>query len=603
MNQITISIDDFPSDGAPWRIDGLGKLHGSGQLASEPLIDIHLSQLLPNYDDPLSNLSLGGPSMRIPIKVGLISLLKPGSVWINKVRRMPERPYWLETTINPAQVELRNWGSRFDFEGQNVPLIASSQFRVPKNNWLGLADSWVVVIRRPLPNVPYLVIPSSVIFQKCLAESPEGVRRILQGNLNRIIDNPCSIETTDGKKAYFVEVFKEIRTVHAYAYANLAADPNGMREYARLRRSLVAASVNETILDPRGHQTYINLGFPFSNPMRIRFHGKAMPFRKNPNAVKPEYAFFATEIVTLDVRLVFDRLIVHRKNSNDKGKNAGDPDLKSAWPSPPASEIDLNGVDSVPAVSDEEPLSALEKLLAEEAGGFKALNLEVIKDRKLTQEYRRKVIDVQSKSAFNGTTATGNPRSGSQGAAELDLQTDEAPRVPVTLESFIETLQVLRDAGHPFETRVVAPIHRFNDNADVVNFFPRHIKHSRSWHLVSDNPHAPPRGYIVATLRSGGAWHHLIEIQRKEEKGRSLAYIRTNDGSLIEARQIRLFMVDVAYKRGWNACSFWPNWTLTTINHSPKKGNYHFACAIANAIGVNCPGIERPPRGPFPQTG
>lgn len=585
MNLVSVSIDEFPNDGAPWRIDGLGKLHGSSR--SETLIDVYLSQLWPKHTNPMSNISLAGPSKRIPIKVGLIALLKPGSVWINKVRQLPEQPHWLETTVTPTQIELRTWGSRFDFEGENIPLIAYGQFRVPKDNWTGLADSWVALIRRPLPNVPYLIIPSSVIFQKCFAESPEGVRRLLQGNLNRIIDRPFRVETSDGKETYFVEVFKEIRSQHVYSYANLVADPNGQLEYERLRRSLVAASVNESRFVPRSSQTYINLGFPFSKPMHIRLHGKHMPLRPNPKTGKFEYAFIATEIVSLDVRLVFDRLIVHRKNSGDKGDNAGDPDLKEAWALPSASPIDLDEEETVPAVSDEEPLTGLEKLLAEEAGGFNALDLEVIKDRKLTQEYRRKVVEARSKNVFNGTTTTGDPKSGEQGASELDVQTDEAPQVPVTLESFIETLQILRKAGHIFETRLVAKMHRFYGSGDVVNFFPRHLRKSRSWHLVSNNPHAPPRGYIVATYFVGGVWHHLIELERKEEKGRSLAHLRLQNGALIKRRDMQLFMLAVARERGWNAASARPKWILTTINHSPKKGLHHFASAIAKVIRVN----------------
>jgi hypothetical protein len=271
MSLVTVSIEEFPQDGSPWRIDGLGALHNTGSSRSEPLIDVYLSQLLPDYLDPLSNSSLAGPSRRIPIKVGMIALLKPGSVWKDKVRCLPKQsPRWLETTIDPTQIELRAWRSEFEHEGRTIPLIAAKQFRVPKDNWLGLGNSWIALIRRPLPGVPYLLIPSSVIFQKCLAESPEGAKRLLRGELHKVIDNPSRVEASDGVETYFVEVFKKIRSPHAYAYANLVADPTGGREYARLRRSLVAASVNENRSDPRGPQPYINLGFPFSNPMHIR---------------------------------------------------------------------------------------------------------------------------------------------------------------------------------------------------------------------------------------------------------------------------------------------------------------------------------------------
>ena len=424
-----------------------------------------------------------------------------------------------------------------------------------------------------------------MIFQKCFTESPEGVRKLLQGKLHGIIDNPSRIETGDGIKTYFVELSKEIRTPHAYAYANLAADPVGRREYERLRRTLVAASVNEDHAGTRGLQTYVTLGLPFSNPMNMRLHGKPLALRKSRCDANLEFAFLATEIIDLNVRLVFDRLIVHRKNSGDKGVNAGDPDLKDAWGRPPTSPHDLDDDALVPATSDDEPLSDLDKLLAEEAGGFNALNLEVVKDPKLTQQYRNRVITGSAGGAFDVTTTTGDAKSGDKGPAELDIETNEAPRVPVTLDSFIETLQILRNAGHHFETQAVATMRRYTDNGDVVNFFPRYIEGSRSWHLVSDDPRAPPRGYIVATHLFGGVWHHFIELERKEEKGRSLAHIRTSNGSLIEARQMRLFMIDVSHERGWNACSQRPYWILATINHSPKKGLQHFARAIAKAIG------------------
>lgn len=53
MNLFTVFIDEFPKDGAPWRIDGLGRLHGTGSSRSEPSIDVHISELVPGYEDPL----------------------------------------------------------------------------------------------------------------------------------------------------------------------------------------------------------------------------------------------------------------------------------------------------------------------------------------------------------------------------------------------------------------------------------------------------------------------------------------------------------------------------------------------------------------------
>lgn len=593
MNLVSVPIDEFPDDGAPWRIDGLGRLHSTSSSLSESLIDVHLSELEPYYEDPLKNGSLAKRTKRVAVKVGFMALLKPGSVWINKERCLPKLlPKTMSVRVVPEQVELRTWGSTVEFEGHTIPLIAKNQFYVPTDNWRDLAESWVVFIRRPLPDVPYLVIPSSAIFQKCLAVSPEGVRRLVRGELHRIIDNPHSIDAGDDVESFFVELAKEIPSAHAYTYANLAADPNGRREYERMRRTLVAASVNEDRGRNRASQSFLNLGLPFSNPVSMHLHGKLMPYGKDRFDTKVEFAFLTTEIVSLDVHLVFDRLIVHRKNSADKGENAGDADLKEGWAVPGTKSLDLNDDAVVPATSDSDPLSELEKLLVEETGGFNALNLEVIKDPKLTQKYRSSPTSGRGSVEFDGRTTTGDSKSGNQGPAELDVDANEAPRVPVTLDSFIDTLQILRGAGLLFKTMVVTAIHRNDQRGDAVNFFPRRIKGSRSWHLVSDEPNAPPRGYIVATHLSGGVWHHFIELERKEEKGRSLAHVRTHNGALIDASEIRLFMLSVVHERGWNAASLRPNWILATINHSPKRGLQHFARAIAKAIGVTLQPIK-----------
>lgn len=155
MNPISVSIDEFPDDGAPWRINGLGRLHSTGSSRSEPLIDVHISELVPHYGDPLKNGSLGTRTKRVPIKVGLMALLKPGSVWKNKERCLPKlSPRAINARVAPEQVELRPWGSTVEFEGRIIPLIAKSQFYVPTENWRDLAESWVVFIRRPLPDVP-----------------------------------------------------------------------------------------------------------------------------------------------------------------------------------------------------------------------------------------------------------------------------------------------------------------------------------------------------------------------------------------------------------------------------------------------------------------
>lgn len=91
MNPISVSIDEFPDDGAPWRIDGLGRLHSTGSSRTEPLIErSHLGYWCLTTKTRLKNGSLGTRTKRVPVKVGFMVLLKPGSVWKNKEQCLPK---------------------------------------------------------------------------------------------------------------------------------------------------------------------------------------------------------------------------------------------------------------------------------------------------------------------------------------------------------------------------------------------------------------------------------------------------------------------------------------------------------------------------------
>jgi hypothetical protein len=64
---------------------------------------------------------------------------------------------------------------------------------------------------------------------------------------------------------------------------------------------------------------------------------------------------------------------------------------------------------------------------------------------------------------FDGSVSTGDLRNGHEGAAELDVKTQETPKFPVTLAEFFATLNLLRMAGHRFETVAITNSHQVDD--------------------------------------------------------------------------------------------------------------------------------------------
>lgn len=585
MNVFSVRIVDFPKNGNPWRVDGIGNVIYPSTLRSEPLVPVYLSELKPDYVDAFTKEAITGKGFVAHIKVGQISVLKSGYVWLDQVR-LPHRtrPKQVYLTIEDAQIELLNFGASIEVNNKIEALVPAYRHRLSPESWKGLASSWVAVIKHPTPKIEYMVIPSTVIFQKCLAISSVAVRKLIWGHLHRIVDSPRKVEEIKDLEVFFVEVYKNIKSTDAYAYATLYADPVGEREYARFRNNLVINSVNDDrSRTPRPPPTHIKLSFPFSNPITLTVEGKFLPIA-SPGQDK-HWGFLVTEITNLSTRLVFDKLITHRKNSGGKGQNASDPNLKEiAWPAPASGGKELNGSEDAPLNSGEDPLLDLEKFCMEEAGGFSAIGLIVEDDPKLTQQYRRKKILPGSGEA-DGTLTTGDARQGDKGASELDIEAREELFMPLTLDDFFETLGCLREKNYLFETISVATLSRQDEFGNIVNFLPRTIKGCRSWHLASDFPKVVPRGYAVAILYFAGAWHHFIELERKGTEAHTLAYIRVADGFPIDRRSIGTFMKEVAEENGWSAADARPQWIFKRIKHSPQKGAEWFANKLIKIIG------------------
>lgn len=595
MGSIEVRIEEFPRNGRAWRIDGLGRIGYPVGIGTEPVIATHLSELHDDFTDPLSNGALTGRGFVAFIKIGQIALLKIGSVWVDGLRKPTKASRIEDFSVNPSMVTLHQFKSLVRIREVDLVPLAKSRFLVSPESWRGLADSWIAIYQggyAGLAGLAFIAIPCAALFQKCVATSPSAVRRLAWGELNKIVDAPQWLEDEPG--TYYVEVCKDIRDIEAPAHASLCADPSGLREYNRFRNALVTNSVNATAgASGRALATHIQFGVPFSNQVSMRAKGKYL--RVHDAEGEPCWAFLATEIDSLRVKLVFDRLKAPRKNDGRKGANANSPELEDAWPSPGKRPSGVDDSDYLPLHSGDDPLTSLEALCLEAAGGFEAVDLEVVKDPKLLQSYASQK-GRPGDGEFDGSLSTGDPHSGEEGAAELDIKTQETPKFPVTLAEFFATLNLLRNAGHRFETVAITNSHQADDAGDIVNFFPRVMKGLRSWNRVAPDPMAPPRGYVVATLKLGGVWHHFLELERKGTEAHALLHLRCVDGEPIDAANLRAYMTHVAKKNGWTSQGARPNWVLEGINHSLKFGRIRLASTIASALGLQ---FEAPAASPI----
>ncbi len=585
MSSVEVRIVEFPVDDKYWRVDGLGYLMYPPVSQSEPSVTVHLTELHSTFEDPLSNRSvIRGSNKIVHLKIGQIALINKGEVWRNQVwlpHRKPVRE--LSVTLSGEQLKLCRLGDLIPTDGEDVRLLYD-KFTMSARSASALGASWTVIAQHPTPGIEFIVIPSSVLFQKCLATSPTAIRRIAWGQIDRIVSGTRYVPSPDGRRTIYVEVDRDIRSEEAFAHANLLVDPCGKREYLRFRNNLTTDSANSNVAINTGHPHHIKFGFPFKNPTTLYTQGKFLHLEPLPNKPK-RWGFLVTNIPKIELNLVFDRIIVHRKNDGGQGKNATDPDLvETAWPTPP--KVSTPPGDEVPLHSGPDPNTNLKPIHLAEVGGMVAVGLELVKDPKIIQKYRRKIAGINTANP-DGTGTTGKPSNNGGGSAPVDIENQEVPPPPVTLEHFFETLKLLRSKGYAFKTLTTTRSVHLTEAGDSINFLPREIPPLRSWHRVSDAYNAPPRGYVVATIQQGGVFHYFVELERKNTGAHSLAYIRSIAGDEIEARKFHFFMIEVARKNGWNASSQHPSWKLERIRHSPSRGIAPFADAIIKELGLS----------------
>ena len=580
---MTPQIIEFCFNNAPWRIDCLGGLRHPGEIHSEPRIDVFMSELAQASMNPLNNGSLVQPYVQksVTVNAGLISLLKKGSVWINGVRVPPaEQPEVRTFTLHSDQFSFTRFNDLIEIEGIEQQILAPKRYRLSENTKEQAAGAWLAVAFNPAPDVAVIAIPCTALFQMCAATSPKAVRQLLFGDIDKIIDPTCGVMVKESG-TYFVQMFKDFRNCEAKTIANLKADDIGQREYARLRDTLQIESINQHPGNShRAPTSHIKFGLPFTNAATMTVQGKPIKFEfTKAGKFVERWGFLVTDILSLKVRLVFDRLVIDRKNNNAKGENAGDPDLKEGWsgaPSAPVEPIEP----FQPIDSDLEPSRDLEALCLDVAGDFEAQDLDIEEREKVVQKYAKRARILSDGSVFSGLGATGESKNNGKASVEVVINKSQTPKVPVTLHDFFKSLDLLEAKSIWFRTIAVSKWFRPRENAvGFVNFWPLSIKGCSSWHLMSMNKPKIPRAYAIAALERAGVWHYLVEVQRKGS-AMALLHIRTQDGQAINPLALEKFMIHVALQNGWGARDLYKNWKFSRISHP----SHNRVAGLADAI-------------------
>lgn len=569
-------MEGFPVDGHPWRIEWIGGL--SYSIDDEPKIRIYLSRL--KSDTHPQKVLINGSLFQDELghfhhtyfdaKIGFIQLLKLGSVWVDGVQQLQYKAVTEHFKIvldDTELVSLARTGANEIAKNVWENILTDFQYRI--TDGLARRGSWVVVINNH-PKYKKIIIPSSVIFQRCYVTSPKAATQIVFGQINKLIDTEQSGFVDGEPNVFRVCIYRDYKNSEAPMLINLITDPAGKENLQRLRRNLVTSQVRNEKTIP------LRVNFPFSNLMDMNVLGRVIIY-KNSITGENEAGFFVSEIMSLQTDFQFDTFIPVRKNSGKKGLTQDD------------ELIEAFGVKGTVISSDQPDLtmtcddvsSYLEAVQIFEPIGVEPNSMTEIKDEKEYQKYKNKGFISVADGVEGGTGVSTGPSTGTKaGANELDVVL--AP--PVELDDFFEVLNLLAEKGFSFD--VLAVCNSVQTAKGVVNYFPKKINGVRSWHFRENSQ--LPRAFVAAECSHDGVWHYLIDVEAKGISAMSMAYIRSSDGQKISENSFETFMRRVAKANGWSPLKrdgfYAKNWHSDDIRHSRSRTLASVIVKIINCI-------------------
>lgn len=324
-------IEVFPKDGQPWRIEWFGQIFKDG---NEIKVRVHISRLKTSIpkNTALNNTSLAGYEEKIydqhhhDLPIGLIPLLKIGSVWINTEEQLDYRA--IEETFEIADpsilrlLTLTDEGKEKTEDGEWRPALSNRQYRVADRARYGTS----VVMIYGHPKYKQIIIPSPVIFQSCYVTSPKAASKIIFGELNKMIDDSDSGYVDSEKHTYRIHLRQDYQDVEGVMLANFLLDQTAQRNLKLLKRNLMVEGIQSD------QPIYaIKVGFPFSSRIKLKVLGKEIVYPADGKTrKKDENGFLVTQILSIKTQFPFDELLPARKNDGRKGDILAD-NPKSSW--------------------------------------------------------------------------------------------------------------------------------------------------------------------------------------------------------------------------------------------------------------------------------
>ncbi|MCF9045741.1 hypothetical protein [Acinetobacter nectaris] len=564
-----LEIVDFPHDNNFWKVEWLGGVYND--IDGEPRIRIYLAQIKPNIErkHTLSNTSLETINKQHissvhDIKIGLIQFVTIGSVWKNGIRDISFTSQHQQFTFNSEtehEVCYQNTNGDIAETGLNhvtewnkhltnrYYLIANSEARNAGNYLNIFYDT---------NNFSRIYIPSIVIFQSCYVTSPKAARHIIFGHIDKLLD--LDLSGFINNKTFRIHLHRDFKDIEAPMIANIATNLVAKIELRTLRQSLLKES--NSIETP--YPKRVKISFPFSKEFSLKVKGKYI--MDNNKA----YGFLVTEIIEFITEFEFSKLIILRKNSNQKGKEQAE-NMQPAYeggkgqtPQKLDNPHNENDQSELLNFTDDQVSSQYQNQKLDFTLCANISDLEILKEEKDIQRYQNASF-TNLNLEYTNKVSTGPAVNSTNGVSELQIE----PNLPVDLEYFFDVLEILNNLGYKFET--IAVNNAKERPKGIINQFNRFIKNLHKWHLQDDDQ--TPRPFIVAEMEFKGSFYYLIDIAPRKGAALSAQLIRAHTGEKILDIAFKILLNDLTRTtpKGWGVLDqtkYAQKWEHHRIEHN-----------------------------------
>lgn len=576
-----------------WRIDWVGKLLPFENHDSEQLLQVFLTRLEDGFTNPLSNKSLTQKKERVYLRSGWTPILQIGSVWkegccISYPQQGPGEAFEIDT----ADALFTTITGTITRNNQQFKPLPKSHYPLGDKEFGALRESPLLCIPVNTDKYKFLIIPSFEIFRSYYGCTTLLTQCVLENDPSFAID----LEKSEVLQGSIVRITLEKKTAdeEAWCFARWITSDVMQRQIDGLNRSLMTA--NNTIANHHNKTTsghFIDIKFPFEGKSKLTVVGKPIKLGSDPTSNDDVWAYLALGIKGCSHPMPFKKVIVLRKNDNQKGLNSEDPDLTPTnW-----GAKRIYGPGGLPDVL---PKGALRVASEEPSSQIRNTSIALFKQR-FSDLWKKQLLhqnkDLQvyksfprliSSSQLIETFSTGSGSSANRETGRLSLTPGEPPVQPPedqpkkeawtnrwTLEAFLKVISLMKEEQSDWviTTIGVTGASHHTDTGEIITCFREEVPHCHSWHL-SNRKDRVTRGVVIARIDIAERVYYLLELERKQPSNSySTALLHTAGFEQIQDRVLDGFLKATARRNRWPSLETMPLLIRTYIEHPDFKEN------------------------------